>query len=38
MWNILETSLATAKSDIGRQDILRQVHACRRTEDQPLKA
>jgi hypothetical protein len=38
MWNTLETSLDTAGSDIGRQDILRQFRACRPKEDEPLKA
>jgi len=28
MWNVLETSLDTAGSYIGRQDILRQFRAC----------
>jgi len=38
IWNILETSLDTAGSSIGRQDILRQFRACRSKEDEPLKA
>ena len=38
MWNILETSLDTAGSYIGRQDILRQFRACRPKEDEPRKA
>ena len=38
MWNTLETSLDTAGSYIGRQDILRQFRACRPKEDEPLKA
>jgi hypothetical protein len=33
MWNVLETSLDTAGSYIGRQDILRQFRACRPKED-----
>jgi len=38
MWNTLETSLDTAGSYIGRQDILPQFSACRPKEDEPLKA
>jgi len=38
MWNTLKTSLDTAGSYIGRQDILRQFRACRPTEDEPLNA
>jgi hypothetical protein len=38
LWNTLETSLETAGSSIGRQDILRQFQACRPQEDEPLKA
>jgi len=38
MWNTLETSLDTAGSYIGRQDILRQFRACRHKEDESLKA
>jgi hypothetical protein len=38
MWNTLETSLDTAGSYIGRQDILRQCHGCRPKEDEPLKS
>jgi len=38
MWNTLETSLDTAGSYVGRQDILRQFRACRPKEDEPLKA
>jgi len=38
MWNTLETSLDTTWSYISRQDILRQFHACRPNEDEPLKA
>jgi len=38
MWNTLETSLDTAGSYIGRQDILRQFCAYRPKEDEPLKA
>jgi hypothetical protein len=38
MWNTLETSLDTAGSYIGREDILRQFCACRPKEDEPLKA
>jgi len=38
MWNTLETSLDTAGSYIGRQDIFRQFRACRPREDEPLKA
>jgi len=38
MWNGLETSLDTAGSYIGRQDILCQFRACRPKEDEPLKA
>jgi len=38
MWNMLETSLDTTGSDIGRQDILRQFRACRPKEDEALKA
>jgi len=38
MWITLETTLDTAGSDIGRQDILRQFCACRPKEDEPLKA
>jgi len=38
MWNTLETSLNTAGSYIGRQDILHQFCACRPKEDEPLKA
>jgi hypothetical protein len=37
MWNVLQTSLDTAGSYIGRQDILRQFHACQPKEDEPLK-
>jgi hypothetical protein len=37
MWNVLQTSLDTAGSYIGRQDILRQFRACRPKEDEPLK-
>ena len=37
MWDTLETSLNTAGSYIGRQDILRQFRACRPKEDEPLK-
>ena len=37
MWNILKTSLDTARSYIGRQDILRQFCACRPKEDEPLE-
>jgi len=37
MWNTLATSLDTAGSYIGRQDILRQFRACRPEEDEPLK-
>jgi len=37
MWNTLETSLDTAGSYIGRQNILRQFHACQPKEDKPLK-
>ena len=38
MWITLETTLDTAGSDIGRQDILRQFCACRPKEDKSLKA
>jgi hypothetical protein len=38
MWNTLETSLDTARSYIGRHDILRQFRACRPKEDESLKA
>jgi hypothetical protein len=38
MLNTLETSLGTAKSYIGRQDILRQFRAWRPKERQPFKA
>jgi len=38
MWNTLETSLDTAGSYIGRQDIIRQFRACRPKEDESLKA
>ena len=38
MWNTLETSLHTAGSYIGRQDILRQFRACRPKEDEQLIA
>jgi len=38
MWNILETSLDTAGSYIGRQDILHQFRACLPKEDEPLKS
>jgi len=38
MWTILETSLDTAGSYIGRQDILRQFRACQPKEDEQLKA
>ena len=37
MWNTLESSLDTAGSYIGRQEILRQLRACRPKEDEPLK-
>jgi len=37
MWNTLETSLDTAGSYIGRQDILRQFRDCRSKDDEPLK-
>jgi len=37
MWNVLETSLDTARSYIGRQDILRQFRVWRPKEDEPLK-
>jgi len=37
MWNTLETSLDTAGSYIGRQDILRHFRACQPKEDEPLK-
>jgi len=37
MWNTLETSLDTAGSYIGRQDILCQFRAYRPKEDEPLK-
>jgi len=38
MWNTLETSLDSAGSYIGRQDILRQFRACQPKEDKPLRA
>jgi len=38
MWNTIETSLDTARSYIGWQDILCQFRACRPKEDKPLKA
>jgi len=38
MWNTLQTSLDTAGYYNGRQRILRQFHACRPKEDEPLKA
>ena len=38
MWNTLETSMDTAGTYIGRQDILCQFRACRPKEDKPLKA
>jgi len=38
MWKTLETSLDTAGSYIGRQDILRQFRACRPKEDESLNA
>jgi len=38
MWNVLETSLDTAGSYIGTEDILRQFCACRPQEDEPLKS
>jgi len=38
MWNTPQTNLDTARSYIGRQDILRQLHACRPKEDKPIKA
>ena len=38
MWNTPETSLDTAGSYIGRQDIVRQFRACQPKEDEPLKA
>jgi len=38
MCNTLETSLDTAGSYIGRQDILHQFRACRPKEHEPLKA
>ena len=37
-WNVQETSLNTPGSYIRRQDILRQFHACRPMEDEPLKS
>jgi len=37
MWNTLETSLDTAGSYIGRQDILRQFRACQPKEDEPFE-
>jgi len=37
-WNILKTSLDTAGSHLGIQEILHQVCACRPKEDEPLKA
>jgi len=37
IWNTLETSLDTAGSYTGRQDILRQFMASRPKEDEPLK-
>jgi len=37
MWNTLETSLDTAGSYIGRQDIFRLFRGCRPKEDEPLK-
>jgi hypothetical protein len=38
MWNTLETSLDTAGSYIGRQDIIHQFRDCQPKEDEPLKA
>jgi len=38
MWNTLGTSLDTAQSYIGRQDILRQFRVCQPKEEEPLKA
>jgi len=38
MWNTLESSLNTSGSYIGRPHIIRQFHACRPKEDEPLKA
>jgi len=38
MWNTLETSRDTAGSHIGKQDIVRQIHAWRPKEDEPHKA
>jgi hypothetical protein len=38
MWNTLETSLDTARSYIGSQDILSHFRPCRAKEDEPLKA
>ena len=37
MWNMLQTSLDTTGSYIGRQDILRQFRGCPFKEDEPLK-
>ena len=37
MWNMLESSLDTTGSYIGRQDILPQFHACRPKKVEPLK-
>jgi len=38
MWNTRQTSLDTARSYIGRKDILRQFRACPPKEDELLKA
>jgi hypothetical protein len=38
MWNTQETSLDTARSYIGRQDIVRQFRACRPKENESRKA
>ena len=37
MLNMLQTSLNTTRSHSGRQNILRQFHGCRPTEDKLLK-
>jgi hypothetical protein len=38
MWNVPETTLDTARSYIGRHDILHQFCACRHKEKEPLKS
>jgi hypothetical protein len=38
MWNVPETTLDTARSYIGRHDILHQFCACRHKEEEPLQS